>query len=586
MVDQNSPFEDRETEEYLAHSHNERTETLGDWKDRIEESRALSRGEVSYTNPDGVVVSGDLQITNLADQMPRDTARLVSEVEPTYRAPIRGASDKDDQNAEVRSAIARGYFEQNRFDLIRPFLSMDLDIAGACFVATYADPKAGYLPLYERIDPLFAYPDTYNGKLVDLLVIQQMKLRTARMVFPGVNFGDLYALMSENDEVTIMDYYGPTFNLKAVGRTGTDGAKMDPGKVHILGMPEFHDCGRPTVGFAMLPSPTGEFHGSLDQIGKPMATKNRLVNLITEYSHEAIYAPWEERGILNWNEDPGPNTKYHHNTSLDGDTFMRRMPPAPFNGDLFGLLQFLETEQRGQLGYPVTRSGEVSQSQGSASFVAATQGQLTSIVRERQRLLSMVQEDLAYFAYKFDVSALDFEKPLPHVIGDKKTYKPSKDIGDNYVVRVEYGAGAGLDRINADQRLINFNTIGALSKETVLEQTDFIADPRGEIQKIENEEMSRILVEKFLSDPNVTADIIGMVVAVKKAKGISLAEAWSEVQAAIQEQQQLADQAAQADAEAAAGQLPAAALAPAAPAEAAPQPQPEFAQQPIHQVLS
>ncbi len=578
-----SVFDDRETEEYLAHSHNERTETLGDWKDRIEDARALTRGEISYTNPDGVVVSGDLQITNLADQMPRDTARLVSEVEPTYRAPIRGNTDKDDLKAEVRGAIARGYFEVNRFDLIRPFLSMDLDLAGACFVAAWVDPKT-YVPRFERIDPFFAYPDTYNGKLIDLLVVQQMKLRTARMVFPGINFSDLYARMSENDDITIMDYYGPKFNTKAIGRSGDQGGNINANDVHVIGPKVFHQCDRPTVGFAMLPSPTGEFHGSLDQIGKPMSTKNRLVNLITEYSHEAIYAPWEERGILNWQEDPGPNTKYHHNTSLDGETFMRRMPPAPFNGDLFGLLQFLETEQRGQLGYPVTRSGEVSQSQGSASFVAATQGQLTSIVRERQRLLSMVQEDLAYFAYKLDQHILlDFEKPLPHVIGDKKTYVPSKDIGEEYHVRVEYGAGAGLDRINADQRLINFNTIGALSKESVLEQTDFISDPRGEMEKIENEEMSRILLEKFLSDPAVTADIIGLVVSAKKKRGISLSEAWSEVQAELMAQQ---EEAAQAQAAAGVPAEAAPGAVPGAPTEAAPQPTPEFAQTPMHQVIS
>ena len=579
MPDKPSVFDDRETEEYLAHSHNERVETLGDWHDRIEKARDMIRGNVAYRNPDGVVVSTDLQITNLADQVPRDTARLVSEVEPSYRATIKGKGDTADLNAEIRSAIAKQYFDLNRFDVIRPYLSMDLDTAGACFVCTWVDP-AMTVPRLERIDPYFAYPDVYNGRLVDLMVIQQMKLRSARMVFPGYDF-EMFATANETDDVTIMDYYGPQFNARALGRTGTDGGRMDPGKVHVLQKWD-HGVDRVPVGFAMLPSPTGEFHGSLDQIGAAMATKNRLVNLITEYAHESIYAPWEERGILNWKEDPGPDTRYHHNPNLDGDTFMRRVAPASMNAELFGLLQFLESEQRGQLGYPLSRQGEVGQSIASASFVQATQGQLTSIVRERQRLLSMIQGNLSAVCFQLDQNPiLDFEKPLPALIGNKRTYLPSRDIADKYEVRVEYGAGAGLDRLNADQRLINFYTTGVLSGETMLEQTDFVANARGEIEQRENEEISRILMQKWLSSPEVTPEVIGMTVKVKEERGVSLATAWAEVSA------KLAEQMAQAmEQEAAiAGEAEVPAGAPAA-AQPAPQPSPEFAKTPLHTVLS
>src|SRR4030095_8408247 len=137
MAEQRSVFEERETEEYLAHHHNERVETLGDWKDRIETARLLVQGEVPYLNPDGVVVNTGLNITNLADTMPRDTARLVSEIEPDYKAPNNGPDDMADLNAEVRAPTARQYFTANRFDLLRPYLSMDLDLAGACFVCAW-----------------------------------------------------------------------------------------------------------------------------------------------------------------------------------------------------------------------------------------------------------------------------------------------------------------------------------------------------------------------------------------------------------------------------------------------------------------
>jgi hypothetical protein len=578
-MDKPSVFEDRETEEYLAHHHDERVETLGDWKDRIEKARLLVNGNIPYVNPDGVVVSDDIQITNLADAMPRDTARLVSEIEPDYKAPILAQEEKADLNAEVRAAVGKQYMTANRFDLLRPYLSMDLDLSGTCFVCAWVDPGRMF-PRYERIDPMFAYPDTYNGRLVDLLVIQQMKLRTAQMVFPSFDWS-VFSRMQLTDDVTIMDYYGPQYNATAVGRTGTDGGRMDPGQTHLLAKME-HGCDRPTVGFAMLPSPTGEFRGSLDQIGKPMATKNRLVSLITEYAHEAIYAPWEERGIMNWQEDPGPDTRYHHNSQLDGETFMRRIAPAAFNGELFGLLNFMETEQRGQLGYPLSRQGDAGVSQGSASYVTATQGQLQSIVRERQRLLSTVQEDLIAVSFQLEKNWMDFEKSLPVAIGKKKSYTPSKDIGLNYEVTVSYGAGAGLDVLNADQRLINFYTTGVLSGEMVLEQTNFVENPRGEMERRENEEITRILLEKWLSTPEVTPELIGMTLTIKKERGISLAEAWAEVQSALAEAQQREQQAA-AEEEAQASAAP---LAGAPPTSVAPQPTPEFAKTPMHQVIS
>lgn len=579
MVKREELFKERETQEYLAHVHDERVESLGDWHDRIETARELVRGNISYTNPDGVTVGGELQITNLADQVPRDTARLVSEVEPNYRAPIKAKGDKADLNAELRGAIARNYFEQNRFDITRPYLSLDLDLSGVAIVCAWIDPTLG-VPRFERVDPLFAYPDTYNGRLIDLLVIQTMKLRTVRMIFPYEDFGDTFDRMQESDDVTIMDYYGPKYIAKAVGRTGTDGTRMDPGKVYIVDYDE-HNLDRVPVGFVSLPSPTGEFHGTLDQIAGPMVTKNRIVNLITEYAHEGIYAPWEERGILNWNEDPGPDTKYHHNSNLEGETFMRRLAPAQFNGELFGLLQFLEAEQRGQMGYPASRQGEVSQSIASSSFVTSTQGQLNSIVRERQRLLTLLQEDLTAIAFQLDQSeTLNFEKPLPTLIGGRNTYTPSEDIGDNYEIRIEYGAGAGLDRLNTDQRLINFYTVGVLSGETMLEQSDFIPDARGEMERRENEEISRLLLQKWLSDPGVTADIIGMVIKLKKQRSITLAEAWAEIQSQLAEQQAAQEQAAAEATEPAAGVAP-----PAEGGEAAPQPTPEFAKQPLGQVF-
>jgi len=219
---------------------------------------------------------------------------------------------------------------------------------------------------------------------------------------------------------------------------------------------------------------------------------------------------------------------------------MRRQSPAQFSGELFGLLQYLDQEERGQMGYPAARQGGITQSIASASFVQATQGQLTSIVREMQRLLTGAQEDAVKVAFQMDEHFLDFEKSLVTVVGKKKSYTPSKDIAGAHGILVEYGAGAGLDRLNTDQRLLNFYSAGMLSAETALNQTDFVTDGRNEMRRREDEEISRMLLQKFLGDPTITSDIIGRVQKYKKDKGVSLADAWAEVQGQLAEEAQAA----------------------------------------------
>jgi len=519
-------FADREAEEYLISARNERHESFSDWKERVQRSDDLIRGMFSYRNPDGVSVSADLLVMNLADQVPRDLARLSSEAEPSYSAPAYGDKKADDENATLRSVIGRGYFEGNNFDLIRPQIVMDLAITGTWFVCVWPDDDGDY-PRLMRIDPRGCYPDTFNGELQDLLVVQRIKRRVAERLFPGVEFGPAVESYRGKppEDVEIWDYYGPEFCAKAVTNM-VDGKPLKGTTVTPVGF-WGHDLGKTPVGFAQLPSPDGAYRGVIDQIGPSLAAKNRAVNLMLEYAHEGIYAPFEEKGIINPSDLPGPGTIYHHNPSAT-ESFMRRMAPASFNPQLFGLIQYLDLEERGQMGYPQTRQGEVGVSQGSASYITASQGQLTSMVRETQRLLTDTQEHLAALAYEVDEKFLDFEKPLVWSVGDKKTYVPSRAIKGHYRLDVSYGAGAGLDRINTDTRLLNFFSAGVLSAETMLNQTDFIPDGTTELERRENEELSRVILQRFAQDPSISLDFVSLVYSIKRDTGVTLIEAYAE----------------------------------------------------------
>jgi hypothetical protein len=135
--------------------------------------------------------------------------------------------------------------------------------------------------------------------------------------------------------------------------------------------------------------------------------------------------------------------------------------------------------------------------------VASTQGQLTSTVRDIQRLLGAAREDLNTISFKLDEVHLDQEKPLLRPVGRKITYTPKKDIGSFYANKVIYGAGAGLDRLNADVRILQFKGAGMLSAESAGEQIDFISDPVGEQEKVQREAVESAALQKFLQDAPV-----------------------------------------------------------------------------------
>jgi hypothetical protein len=164
-------------------------------------------------------------------------------------------------------------------------------------------------------------------------------------------------------------------------------------------------------------------------------------------------------------------------------------------------------------------------SQGSASYITASQGQYTSLARDVQRMLADIQEQVGCIAQELDVSLMDYSKPLHRAIGKKRMYKPSVDIGDKYGITVNYGAGSGLDRLNTDVRLIQFYGSGIISLETVLENLDFVSDAVTEIEKRQREEVMRIVLQRWAGDPNTAIDFMIRLAEVQDTEGASFREA-------------------------------------------------------------
>jgi hypothetical protein len=197
-----------------------------------------------------------------------------------------------------------------------------------------------------------------------------------------------------------------------------------------------------------------------------------------------------------------------------------------------------------------------------------------------------MREHVHYVTLGLDEKWLPGEKMLNRAIGRKRTYKPEKDIAGQYEVKVTYGPGAGLDRLNTDVRLLQYYGNGVISKERVLQNTDIVEDPVAEIARREREDQRGIIVQRFAGDPNTSLDTLIDALAIQEEQGVDLVEALMQLRAAGASTQQQAAPEAGMLPEGAAPETQEALAAGAIPEEAGfAQPAPQFAPPPLAQVF-
>lgn len=520
----------RVNEDYLTDVRNHRVTNFGAWKTRLDRVDALYRGDWSTVFPDETVETLTPIVQNIVKVSMDDISNLVSESIPSLRVWPSDDSERAQKKAYVVEAIAETYWEASDANKLVPQLTMDLIGAGGAFLVI--DVKNQTYPRLRRIDPRMCYPDTWNGQLQDLFVTQTMNLRQAARVFP--EFEDMFTLQPSNTvKVEVWEYYSEDECVQAF-------ALVKGGKV-IKNSTEIVKRWRPScmpAAMAKLDTFDGEFRGMFDQIDGSLRTKNTIVQLLMDYTDQITYAPIVSKGLLNEDEAPGPNAHYRLDPNVP-DAQVGRLQPAGSSPQLFALLEYLESEQRGASAYPTTRQGNVSQSIASASFVASTQGQLTSVVRNVARLLGGLREDATRKALSLDKEYLKFSKPLYRSVGKVKTYEPD-DIPERVFIKTVMSASSGIDRMNGDVRVMQLLGAGLISKETAREQLDFLPQDGEEADRIDREMAAMAMAQKFLTEApydqvskvwEVMASGIGLPEAIAKVMGEMAAEQAAAAQA-------------------------------------------------------
>ena len=515
--------ETRITEAYLVNQVNgfRGMKTHQDHKQQLQTYDTLYGGNFSKLFPGESGLSEMPLVENKIKNATHDLARLSNEAKGSAVFMKEGESQAAKTRAKVRAAIAHTIWKMGRGDRKEGKLYLDLISAGYCALSVFYNSKSEY-PQFLRLNPRFCYPDVMNGELQTLLYVEVVKERQAARIWPDLPLnGD----PKNNKDVLITMYFDSEYAATAICKTTAAGIATS---AHFAAPTWEHGLGRIPIAFVALESADDTFHGLFDQLGGPMMIRNKAVRLMTDYMESMAHAPFEEKAVINADEEPGPLTVYHHDPNAP-ESFMRRVAPAAPAGSVFGLMQYMDAQESAEAIQPPARVGVVSQSIASGSFVASTQGTLSSVVKELQDYIADVRYQADCIAFKIEEKYLDKDKPLYQAVGSKTMYKPSVDIAGFHYHTIQYGAGAGLNRAEADTRVLQHLGARLISHETARSQIEYLEDVTVEDDRINREELESAAFQRFAGDPNTPQSILWRVLILIN-KGKSFIDALEEVQ--------------------------------------------------------
>lgn len=514
-------YEGRVTELFLLqqHAYNVGLESNQDRRIRMEGNDQLYRGEIAELFPKEDSLPSVMYIENKFKNALHDHARLASEGRGMPRFVPRGDKSADKTGARVRESIASTYWTVGGGLTLNRRLFLDLAGSGFMAVAGFYNKQSVY-PQYMRLDPRFCYPDVRNGKLQSLVYIETVKERMVAHDHPELG---LDSAADNSSELDFIAYYDDEEVAEAFVRRASK-ANTSP-SIYVLQRWR-HGLERVPVAYYQFATFDGAPRGIFDQLSGPMMVRNKSVRFVIDYMEQIAHSPLFALNVENANEVPGPMTVYRGDPDAEpGTVRLERVGPAAAGGSLWNLLSYMGDQEEKEATQPAARSGQVPQSQASGSFVNSTQGTLTSVVIEMQEGMGDLRQQLDTVLFLIDEQHLDTAKPLVKPVGKKRTYMPSKDIDGWYYHTVEYGAGAGLDKLNTDNRVLNHVAGRLIDRGTAREQIDYLDDSNSIQEKIDAENIGDALLQRFAVDPSTPLSSLAKISVIMEEEGLSKTEA-------------------------------------------------------------
>jgi hypothetical protein len=499
---------------------------------------AVRKGKISEVYPDFFPDGVDANVVaNFIDVVARDLSEVMAPLPAVNCSAANAVNDRARNFADKRTRIASNYFSHSD-------LSVQM-YSGADWYITYGfvpfiielDDEAN-LPRVRIENPIGAYPefDRY-GRCVAFAKRYTLTLGELVSQFPeydNILLGGMGYKQDLNGMVEMIRYYDKDQSVVYI-----------PSKDNLVLSQAKNPLGKMMVVVARKPSIDSELRGQFDDVLGIQLLRNRFALLAMEAAEKSVQAP------IVLPQDV-------QELQLGGDAVIRTANPAGVRRVELTLPQGAFTEQtllnqelRVGARYPEGRTGNIDASVVTGQGVQALMGAFDTQVKSAQAIFAAALRDVITICFEVDELIYPEEKTIRGVDSGSPyeiTYKPTKDIKQDYSADVRYGMLAGL---NPAQGLIfMLQALGGklISKDMAMRELPFTVNVTQELEKIEIEDMRAALlgsltaytqaIPQMATQGQDASDVVRKIAAVIKArqKGQALEDA---IEATFAPQQQV-----------------------------------------------
>ncbi len=471
--------------------HKRRLETLGDiLKDKWDEvfpdaSRRIKAPKVANT------IRTDLG----------QVARTAGGPVPTLIVDADSETDTAQTEASKRQRIAETYRARSRLHRIRPETVMDLAAGGLAGWAVYPDfaqaerDPATAFPLIIRKNPRYILPDpSWEGgeEISDVICSRLQKASILERAFPA-EIDDLLLADEKKKKhstwVRVIEFYDENWTIKV--------AAMNKRNVELARIPNL--VGRPMFVLGTRLEYDGEFRGQFDSAIGPLVLANEMVAFKMEDMANKIWANRIIYGQAENTSDFGPGADIY--AGAPEEFSIEYSVPPGVDPQYYADLSDLRDQARVASGVSTAARGDLPQSIISAAGVNALRGPDTEQVEEYLDTLAHMERRALSLCFAVDENYLDDQKIASGISEGKsfrEKYRPSRAINGRYDIRVEYGEGSGLDKLNRQNSVIARHRAGLMSKRDAMVQLNEGGDVQAQQRQMEEEAIRQSVLAGLL----------------------------------------------------------------------------------------
>ena len=445
---------------------------------------AVRKGKIAEVYPDFFPDGVDANVVaNFIDIVARDLSEVMAPLPAVNCSAANAVNDRARSFADKRTRIAANYFQHS--DLAVQMYS------GADWYITY-----GFVPFIIELDeesklpririenPIGAYPefDRY-GRCVAFAKRYTLTLGELVSQFPEYErelLGGYGYKQDLNHQVEMIRYYDQDQSVIYI-----------PSKGDLVLSRANNPLGKMMVVVARKPSIDGELRGQFDDVLGIQLLRNRFALLAMEAAEKSVQAP------IVLPQDV-------QELQLGGDAVIRTSNPAGVRRVELSIPQGAFTEQaqlnqelRVGTRYPEGRTGNIDASIVTGQGVQALMGAFDTQVKSAQAIFAAALRDVIALCFNVDELMYPEEKTIRGVDSGSPyeiTYKPTKDIKNDYSADVRYGMLAGLNPAQGLIFMLQALGGGLISKDMAMRELPFNVNVTLEQEKIEIEKMRESLL--------------------------------------------------------------------------------------------